>query len=59
MKNSPLMEPSVDEATKFRDFLRQGLAEMDRLAASATKTLAEIHVLSEQTDVILATLKVK
>ena len=73
MENSLSSELSVDEAVKFRDFLRQGLAEMDRnfelmardqveidrLAASTAKTLAEIHILSEQTDAILATLKVK
>lgn len=72
MENSLFLEPSVDEAVKFRDFLRQGLAEMDRnfelmardqieidrLAASTAKTLLEIHAISEQTDAILKTLKV-
>jgi len=73
MGKSLTFEPSVDNAESFRKFLQQGLAEMDRnfelmardqveidrLAVSTAKTLAEIHALSEQTDAILATLKVK
>ena len=71
MENSLSSELSVDEAAKFRDFLRQGLAEMDRnfelmardqieidrLAASSQANLAQIQATSEQTDAILATLK--
>lgn len=71
MENSLPSELSVDEAAKFRDFLRQGLAEMDRnfelmardqieidrLAASSQANLAQIQAISEQTDAILATLK--
>ena len=60
MENSLSSELSVDEAVKFRDFLRQGLAEMDRnfemmardqieidrLAASYQVNLAQIQAIS-------------
>ncbi len=71
MENSLFLEPSAEDAAAFRDFLRQGLAEMDRnfelmardqieidrLAASSQKNLAQIQATSEQTDAVLATLK--
>ncbi len=71
MENSLSMDLSAEEAAKFRDFLRQGLAEMDRnfelmardqieidrLAASSQANLAQIQAISEQTDAVLATLK--
>jgi len=40
------------------ELMARDQVEVDHLAASTAKTLAEIHVLSEQTDVILAALKV-
>lgn len=71
MDKSLTLEPTTEEAATFRLFLQQGLGEMDRLhelmardqedidrlAASTQRILAEIRVLSERTDVILATLK--
>ena len=69
MENSLFLEPSAEEAAAFRDFLRQGLADMDRnfemmardqieidrLAASSQTNLAQIQTISEQTDAIFAT----
>jgi hypothetical protein len=71
MDNSLSLEPTAEEAAQFQDFLRQGLAEMDRLfelmaqdqeeidrlAASTHVTLSEIRVISERTNAILATLR--
>ena len=71
MDKTLIFEPAVDDAAKFREFLQQGLAEMDRnfemmardqeeidrLAASSQANLAQIQAISEQTDAILATLK--
>ena len=71
MMESLFLEPSLDEAAEFREFLRQGLAEMDRnfelmardqmeidrLAVNSQANLAQIQAISEQTDAILATLK--
>ena len=73
MDNSLTLKPTDEEVVAFRDFLRQGLADMDRhfemmardqieidrLAASSQKNLAQIQAISEQTDAVLATLKWK
>ena len=71
MNNSLAMEPTAAKAEEFRQFLQQGLAEMDRLfalmaedqkeidrlAISSKENLRKIQAVSEQTDAILATLK--
>ena len=71
MDKSLTFEPTMEESERFRVFLQQGLAEMDRqfeqmardqieidrLAVSSRANLAEIQAISEQTDKILATLK--
>ncbi len=72
MDNSLILEPTTEEATQFRQQFTQRLAEMDRLfdmmardqedidrlKTRSLATLAEIRAVSEQTDAILATLKV-
>ncbi|MBV9849259.1 MAG: hypothetical protein JO250_06190 [Armatimonadetes bacterium] len=65
------MEPTAEESARLQEYLRQGLAEMDRLfelmahdqeeidrlAASTQTKLTNIKAISERTDAILATLK--
>ncbi len=71
MNSSLTLEPTADEAQEFKEFLQQGLAEMDRLfalmakdqkeidrlAASTTITLLEINAIQQRNTKILATLK--
>lgn len=71
MEKSLILEPTVEESAAFQRYLRQGLAEMDRLfdlmahdqkeidrlAVSTNITLSEIRAISERTEAILATLK--
>ncbi len=66
-----LTSEQITNATQFREFLRQGLAEMDRLFALMAEdqkeidrqdartavTLSEIHATSKINEAILATLK--
>ncbi len=69
--NNSLTSEQITNATQFREFLRQGLAEMDRLfalmaedqkeidllAASSKANLLEIDVIQERNSKITATLK--
>jgi len=71
MDKSLTLEPTAEESARLQEYLRQGLAEMDRLfelmahdqeeidrlAASTQTKLTNIKAISERTDAILATLK--
>ena len=72
MSNSLTLEPTAEEAAQFQQYLRQGLAEMDRLfelmardqqeidrpAVSTQAKFASVRSMSERTDAILATFRV-